>query len=157
MNKVIGEIHYKRYDDGALELEAGGYPSLEQACYDLGDLLEPQIIKLAGEGEENFPARRNLACDMVRAFVDGLKGNMAEVLWKNPKKELPENCSREILFALDIDDPFNLHIKRGYYRPADKLFYVSHRTSTEHYKVDQVACWMPMPHPIKFDEDKGED
>lgn len=157
MSEVIGEFHIKRYDDGKLELEAGGYPSIEQLAFDLGDTLN---ANLGGE-EDTFIQRRTQAHYLVENFANGLQTDPAAITWRDPqdKEYLPKSASIKVLFAIKrhgmFIDSHNL-VKLGYYAPDTEEFIEEpcNHNSYAAFVASEVQCWMPVPYPISFEKEE---
>ena len=155
MAQKIGEIHISCYDDGTRVMDAGFYPSLEDMAHDVGDLISEQIPKvIPGDGSWKIAnERRDYAHKLVRHFAEGMHVDAGAINWHDPAKELPNWHGTIIMFALK--NAVKRHdatkkVFRGYYSESRKKFVIC--GSTDEFELDEVACWMPVPYPISFEE-----
>ena len=160
MSNKIGEIHISCYDDGTRVMDAGFYPSLEDMAHDVGDLISEQIPKvIPGDGSWRIAnERRDYAHKLVRHFAGGMHVDAGAINWHDPAKELPNWHGTIIMFALK--NAVKRHdatkkVFRGYYSESRKKFVIY--GSTDEFELDEVACWMPVPYPISFEEGVNDD
>ena len=165
MSNKIGEIHISCYDDGTRVMDAGFYPSLEDMAHDVGDLISEQIPKvIPGDGSWRIAnERRDYAHKLVRHFAGGMHVDAGAINWHDPAKELPNWHGTIIMFALK--NAVKRHdatkkVFRGYYSDSRKKFVIKSNViigSESEVEPNEVACWMPMPYPISFEEGVNDD